>query len=288
VLETLDHVIVGVRELEAATASYVALLGRDPSWRGAHPGYGTANTLFRLDNTYLELLAPVGEGPFGAIIRGRLDRDGEGLFGLAFGTSDGDATARELRDRGLAVADPAPGEGRDERTGAVRRWRNAVFPEAQMRGVFSFAIEHRSPADALPPARAAVDAQSAISGLDHVVVHTRDPDASSRLYGEVLGLRLALDRSLPAFGARLLFFRIGGITVEVAAKLDAAPEPEASDRLGGLAWTVPDVEAARVRLARIGFDVSEVRTGRKAGTCVCTVRDRTHGVPTLLIGPDAG
>jgi len=36
-----------------------------------------------------------------------------------------------------------------------------------------------------------------------------------------------------------------------------------------------------------GFEVSEVRVGNKPGTLVCTVRSGTHGVPTLLIGPDS-
>ena len=54
----LDHVVIAVADLETATSDYVALLGRAPSWRGSHPQYGTRNTLFRIDNTYLELLAP--------------------------------------------------------------------------------------------------------------------------------------------------------------------------------------------------------------------------------------
>ena len=37
-----------------------------------------------------------------------------------------------------------------------------------------------------------------------------------------------------------------------------------------------------------GVDVSEVRTGRKPGTRVMTVRSGTCGVPTLLVQPSAG
>ena len=58
------------------------------------------------------------------------------------------------------------------------------------------------------------------------------------------------------------------------------------DRFGGLAWRVPDLKAARERLVKDGFDVSEHRAGFKPGTQVCTVRSDVHGVPTLLIGPD--
>ena len=57
---SIDHIIIAVSDLAEASAEYSALLGRQPSWRGAHPDYGTANTLFKLDNTYIELLAADG------------------------------------------------------------------------------------------------------------------------------------------------------------------------------------------------------------------------------------
>src|SRR5690606_24118179 len=77
-LHALDHVIVLVSELEAATRDAARLLGRTPSWRGEHPGQGTANALFRLENTYLELLAPVGPGALADPLRARLAHAGEG------------------------------------------------------------------------------------------------------------------------------------------------------------------------------------------------------------------
>ena len=49
---------------------------------------------------------------------------------------------------------------------------------------------------------------------------------------------------------------------------------------------MPDVQRARERLARAGFEVSETRPGHKEGTRVCTVRRETHGVPTLVLGPE--
>jgi catechol 2,3-dioxygenase-like lactoylglutathione lyase family enzyme len=117
------------------------------------------------------------------------------------------------------------------------------------------------------------------------VVRTRDADAAIALYGGALGLRLALDRSFPAWGVRLLFFRVGGVTVELAASL--AEQAPGADRLWGFSWRVPDADAVRARLAAAGFDVSEVRPGRKPGTRVLTVRAPTHGVATLLLEPVA-
>jgi catechol 2,3-dioxygenase-like lactoylglutathione lyase family enzyme len=285
-LRSLDHVIVAVADLAAAAATYTRLLGRGPSWRGAHPGWGTANVLFRLEDTYLELVTPAGEGPFGAGLRAQLDAAGEGPVGFALGTDDADALAAALRARGLAAGDPLPGEGRETASGAVRHWRNVMLPREAARGILVFGIEHRSPPDALPLV-APDDPAAAVAGIDHVVVRTDAPEAAIAFYGEGLGLRLALDRTFEAWGARLLFFRIGGITIEVAAPARPPVTPAAEDRLWGISWRVPDAGAARARLAAAGFDVSELRPGRKPGTRVCTVRGPTHGVATLLIEPAA-
>jgi catechol 2,3-dioxygenase-like lactoylglutathione lyase family enzyme len=284
-LTTLDHVVIAVRDLAAATDVYTRLLGLRPSWRGSHPTYGTANTLFRLDNLYVELLAPQRPGPISDRLVDWLGDHGEGLFALAFGAPDAESCARELRARGVDATDPIDGAGREERTGAERRWRNVLLPEAQTLGVTIFAIEHRSPPACLPLAEPVEEPVSAIAGCDHVVINTRSPDRARSFYGGALGLRLALDRSFPDWGVRLLFFRIGGITVEIAAPLGAS-DLEGDDRLWGISYRVPDVEAIRARLARQGFDVSDVRPGRKPATHVCTVRGEPCGVATLLIARD--
>lgn len=284
-LRSLDHVVVAVAELEAAARDTEALLGRAPAWRGSHPGQGTANVLFPLANCYLELLSPDGEGALGAQVARFLEARGEGVLALAFGTDDAAACAGWLRRRGLAAAEPVEGEGRDAAGAAVRRWRNVFLPLQATRGTAIFAIEHVE--GALRACALAGPAEAAVAALDHVVVTSADLDGARSLYADRLGLRLALERSFEARGLRILFFRVGGVTLEVVGRLGAAPEPAAEDRLGGLAWQVPDADAARRRLAGAGFDVSAVRQGAKPGTRVLTVRDRTCGVPTLLIEPSA-
>jgi catechol 2,3-dioxygenase-like lactoylglutathione lyase family enzyme len=280
VLASFDHAVIAVRDLDAASAGYAALLGRAPSWRGHHPGAGTANSLFRLANGYVELLAQAGAGPIGDGLRAAIESRGEGLVGLAFGTPDAARCASAWREVGIAATGPDPGEGRDAGSGAVRRWRTATLPLQASRGVLLFAIEHT--AGELPQTH--VD-PAGISALDHVVVTSTDLEASRAIYADLLGLRLALDRRFEARRIRILFFRIAGVTVEVAGALGPADPAEAGDRFGGLAYRVDDVGATRERVAAAGFDVSSVRDGAKPGTRVCTVRDGTHGVPTLLIEP---
>ena len=285
-LHSLDHVILAVEDLDAATRAMARLLGRSPSWRGEHPSAGSANTLFRLDNTYLELLAPVSEGPVATALRTWLTQHGESLLGLAFGTDDAEACRSQFEARGLEPEPIDKGLGRDVESGAYREWRRVPLPLARTRGVLLFAIEHLSPEELLPASAPVGDADATVFALDHAVVRTPDAEATKALYGEALGLRLALDRSFEQWGARLLFFRVGGVTVEVAAQLGKEAPEDGDDRLWGLSYRVADADAARARLAADGFDVSEVREGRKPGTRVFTVRDGTLGIPTLMLAPE--
>jgi catechol 2,3-dioxygenase-like lactoylglutathione lyase family enzyme len=289
-LHSFDHAVIAVHDLAAATERAAALLGRPPSWRGAHPGAGTANALFRLENCYLELLAREGEGPLGRQVAAALEERGEGLLALAFGTDDVAAFAEGLRRRGIAVEDPREGEGRradappggSEELG-VRRWSSALLPLSATRGLPLLVIQHRSPVSALPLRGSEGPADAAIGALDHAVVVSGDLAASRAVYRDALELRLALDRDFEKRGLRILFFRVGGVTVEVVGPLEAAATAAGADRFGGLAYRVADVDAARERLLATGFDVSSTRSGYKPGTRVCSLRSGTCGVPTLLL-----
>ena len=129
-----------------------------------------------------------------------------------------------------------------------------------------------------------------ITAIDHVVIATSDPERAAALYGARLGLGMALDRSHPDWG-RLMFFRCGDLIIEVVHRPDNT-DPNAPDRLRGLCWRVDNIEAMRARLISANIDASEVRTGRKPGTQVMTVRSGTCGVATLLVErtplPDGG
>jgi catechol 2,3-dioxygenase-like lactoylglutathione lyase family enzyme len=285
-LAALDHVVIAVRDLDQAAPTYARLLGRAPSWRGDHPRLGTANVLFRLENTYIELLTPRSPAPAAAFVAAHLERHGDGMFALAFATGDADACAATLRGRGLSVTDPIPGDGHDAHTGARRSWRTVHIAGTETRGVTLFVIQHESPADVLPLALPSGAEESTVFALDHAVIFTSDVPAALRLYGDQLGLRLALDRTFEQRRVRLLFFRLADVTVELAAPLGPEADASDADRFYGLSYRARDIDAARERLAAGGFDVSEIRPGMKPGTRVCTVRRETHGVATLLIARD--
>ena len=273
---TIDHIIIAVSDLAEASTEYSALLGRTPSWRGAHPGYGTANTLFKLDNTYIELLAPQGEGMASDIVNSILEKKGNCLGGLVFGTEDANDFIAQARAQGLEASDPLPGHGVDEQTGAERRWHNIFWDPAAARGIFSFCIQHES-GSLLPEATPM--AKGEIAGVDHVVVKTQSAEAAKMFYGEQLGIRLALEQDVPEWGGTQLFFRASSMSIEVIAS-EKAPE---QDELWGLALKTDNIEATHARLSEQGVQISDIRDGRKPGTRVCTAKSHTLGVPTLLI-----
>ena len=102
------------------------------------------------------------------------------------------------------------------------------------------------------------DSDAAVSGLDHVVIRTPNPERAVALYAGRLGLSLRLDRSEPSWGARLLFFRCGDLVIEVAHDLKAGVSDE-PDRLWGLSWRVPDIARAHARVKAAGIEVSDIR-----------------------------
>ncbi len=288
-IETLDHVVIAVEDLQTAERTAIAVLGRSPSWAGTHPSFGTANRIFKLENTYVELLAPIDEGLVADGLRARLRERGPGLHALAFGTRDAAAEAVRLRAAGLSPSEPITGLAHDTASGAFRRFRNVMLPTKETHGIGIFVIEQLSEPELLPPALPISDEAGVASRIDHVVVMTDEPDRAKSLYGDQLGLRLALDRSFEKRGVRLLFFRVGGATIEIGASLragsDAGVDGAQPDRFFGVAYQVRDIEKARARLVQSGLEVSGIRDGHKAGTRVCTIEGRPLGVPTLIIEP---
>ena len=275
-MSVVDHIIIAVSDLEKAGQDYALMLGRAPSWRGTHPGYGSANTMFRLDNCYLELLAATGEGWAGDMVRGVLESQGQSLCALVFGTDDCDGFLENARAHGLEVGDPAPGKGVDDASGVTRTWQTMHWHRSAARGIFSFCIRHDD-LSALKMAEAT--GAGAVTAVDHVVVQTKSAEAAKKFYGDQLGIRLALEQDVPAWGGTQLFFRTNSMSVEVLATDKAGDE----DRLWGLALKTDDIVATQKRLSDAGVDVSEVREGRKPGTKVCTAKSHVLDVPTLLI-----
>lgn len=275
-ISTLDHIILAVENLNEAEKNYKKIFGIDPVWRGEHKELGTANVIFNLENTYLELLSANGDGLGAALVNHYLEKDGEGLIGIVFGTNNLNEVAKSIKDKGFNIGDITDGEGTNSDESKKRKWKNLFLPPELTRGLFSFIIQHTD--GNLPSSELVI--QSSVNKLDHVVINTNDADGFIEIYKNVFGLRLALDKTIEAWNRRMLFFRFNKTTIEVIEEND---HKEPSDKLWGLAWAVEDLQETYDRLIKEGLELTEVKPGIKDKTLVSTIRSHTHGVPTLII-----
>ncbi len=120
--------------------------------------------------------------------------------------------------------------------------------------------------------------------VDHLVLRTDAPDACIQLFGETLGIRLALDKTVPEWGGRMLFFRTGQLTLEAIAS-DKEEEQDSGTAFWGVAIQCPALEKTAEEMRARGVRLSDVREGRKPGTRVATVESHCLEIPTLLIQP---
>jgi len=126
------------------------------------------------------------------------------------------------------------------------------------------------------------DAQNPALKVDHLVLHTANADACIELFSVGLGIRLALDKSAPQWGGRMLFFRVGKLTLEIIEPNENKP---GLDRFWGIAFQCQDISKTAAELDESGVILSQLRVGRKPGTTVATVKSHNLAIPTLLIEP---
>jgi hypothetical protein len=265
-ITAIDHLHIATPHLSAAGGDYERLLGVPPAFEGEVQGQ--AAIVFAPGNANL-LLTQDSQGT-------------PGLREICFRVGDSARLERRLdrlaMDYVIAGTDPFAALRQSVDQHLVRLASSA----ARGLGISFIASE----AGSLTRPSSAED-RSRVTGLDHVVIASSDAVKTAFLLGARLGLDLRMDRSNPAWGARLLFFRCGDLIVEVFQSLDDYGADghleDDRDTFYGLSWRVADADAARTMLHEAGVDVSAVRSGRKPGTRVFTVRDHTAGVATLML-----
>jgi catechol 2,3-dioxygenase-like lactoylglutathione lyase family enzyme len=118
----LDHILIGVADLDAGRAWLAKATGVEPVYGGKHPT-GTHNALLSLgDGTYLELIAPQpgtpAQTPYGDFARLTTPQP----IGLAVAGGAIEPLRRRLESAGFALTAPQAGS-RITPAGATLRWQ---------------------------------------------------------------------------------------------------------------------------------------------------------------------
>lgn len=279
----IDHIALAVNDLDAAIEAYRRMLGREPNWLGGDGG--ARHAWFQLPNMALDVITPHGEGAFGDTIRKHLAAHGEGMWAIAFTVDNAGDAQKLMGRRGVRGSVPGPTRSTHD-DGRKRYWTTSALNAADTGGINILLVDPPRSGEPWPRSEAIGETAAVVSELDHVVIRTANCERALAVYGAKLGLDLRLDRSNADWGVRQMFFKAGDGVVEFGASLKI-PVSDQPDSFGGLAWRVPDAEAAQARLRELGFDVSDVRTGRKPGTRVLTVRSGVPAGPALIIEQNA-
>ncbi len=274
----LDHVIVGVRDLEAARGAY-ARLGFTLTPRGSHIGWGTANYCIMFPGDYVELLGIVDAAKFSNNLDAFLETD-EGLLGIAFGTGDAEAAAAEFTARGLAVDGPKDlARNLELPDGTVQPAFKLVFPAADaLPGLAApapaFVCQHLTP-DLIrrPEWLAHANGARAIAAI---TVAAADPPSLAPAYDALFGaaaVSLTEGVLIVRVGAaRLQFAAPDGLARLHPAMAEAGSPPEAP-RLAAMVVAVDDPAVAADHLAAAG-----VATMPGAGSAISVAPDAAGGL----------
>lgn len=244
-IRAIDHMVILVDDLAAASADYAAL-GFTVVPGGQHADGASHNALVVFaDDSYLELIAFLRPAPEHRWWRHQAI--GTGLIDFALLPSDTAEDVAAARSRGLPLADPLPG-GRLRPDGQRVAWQIVAAPSADL----PFLCGDVTPRELRVPHGPARQHANGVTGIAAVLVAAADPPASAARYRALLGS----DAPGPTFALG------GGAIVLTDARSDAAAERLARRGQGP--------QALRLRTASVAH----------AGTLDV---GRTRGVPIELV-----
>jgi len=145
-LSRLDHVVIAVKSLDLAAATY-RKLGFTLTPRGLHEGKGTGNHCIMFGKTYVELLGIVDETGAEGRLAQRVNARGEGGIAIAYGADDADKTCAALRAAGIKAEDPNELSRPLDLDGKrdMVRFRNVMMPETKLPDTMQFVCTHLTP-----------------------------------------------------------------------------------------------------------------------------------------------
>src|SRR5438128_1082897 len=130
----VDHLILGVRDLEEGIRQFEARTGVRPAIGGEHPGRGTRNALASLgDGHYVEILAPQAGAPGSErvdALRGLADLT---PVGWAVAVRDLESARARLGAAGFTLSDVMPGS-RARPDGSLLEWRTFEIAKPPIAG----------------------------------------------------------------------------------------------------------------------------------------------------------
>jgi len=256
----LDHVVVAVRDLDKAAATF-RRLGFALTPRGHHPEWGTTNHCLMFPTDYVQLLAAEGPGSEAEKVRSFAARR-EGAIELSFGCDDGAGAAARLRQAGLKIGTPRSLSRRlDDPEGTVLMFSEVPLPPDATPGVTGRLVQHITRERERHPEWLAHP--NGALGIASVTAVVAEPGALTSAWDVIFGPHAATptDNTVTVHTGRGLVFltRPEELTqLHPEAELDDLPPPPA---IVAVAIRVADTDKAAALLKTAGVEFSRDREG---------------------------
>jgi methylmalonyl-CoA/ethylmalonyl-CoA epimerase len=146
-MKKIEHIGIAVKDLEAANATYNAILGSENYKTETIESEGVSTSFFKIGESKIELLAATNpESPIAKFIEKR----GEGIHHIAFAVDDIKAEIARLEKEGFKLINTEPKDGADNKLVAF------MHPKSS-HGVLVELCQEKSPSPALPKGEGASD-----------------------------------------------------------------------------------------------------------------------------------
>ena len=183
----LDHILLGVSDLDRGIAWVEQHTGVRAVFGGVHPGRGTRNALLTLGSRrYLEIIAPDPQQPGQGLALQLKSMNEPRVFNWAVHTNDIAATAKRVAAAGFAINGPNDG-ARARPDGRTLRWKSFSLKDDRG-GLLPFFIEWSR--DSLHPSE---DAPKGCT-LKQFVVRSLSTQELEKL-SQGLGLNVSVERA---------------------------------------------------------------------------------------------
>jgi hypothetical protein len=266
----LDHIIIGVNNLEAATRTFQEDLGLAVSGGGIHPTGGTANRIIVIGDTYLELITVRDRAEAQQSMLDRLAK-GDGYLNFVLASNDIYADSQAMIERGISIIGPNAGELRSAND-RRRSWIRTDVERADLAQHYPFLIQHDSSGEerrrrlagwSTPPQHPL----GATRVLSATLVVANLPEARAR-FQHIYDLTPSIEYSgeVDSWDAMLVAFRLGNgeQCFELATPLPADIDPtEEAGHLPERGALRKYLQTFGESLCRITLAVADLETARR-------------------------
>ena len=272
-LTRVQNIFLVTKNLEETSRKFSIFFGRKPNFTGQSKNLGIDIISFGLNKTNICLISPKSSGIWSKTINNFLKNKGEGIFGINFSSDNLESDYNNFVKNKLKLSDRISGyfEGNNKSQIKFSFFNILDNNIKSLNILISNEIDFQNNK---------VYSKSKVSKVNQLVIQTDDPESIKGIFDEKLRIRLALDKTFKEWAGRMLFFRLGGVTLEVVEGKDI----KQNSQYYGIGWHADNYNNCYNALLKDGFSFSEIRKGRKKGTLVSTLKKPILNIPTILIG----